>query len=387
MMLMMHVSGPTAPQRIMEIRGYIGPSRTLTRSRDNPMSDRGTRRGGRESRRRMMKTALVASTLAFWAFALCGELGAQGPAAPRNQLPPPEKGGFTLRADVNLVLVEATVRDDKGRIVDNLQPEDFHVFEDGVEQKIVAFSRDELPLAVALVVDGSSSISPVLGELHRAAYDTLAQLKPEDQVALYAFAAHPERLVDLTTDRKSIADSIMGIGSTGGTNIADALHEAIEYLGQEARDRRHAVIMISDNQPTAKGEFNGDGVVRLALETQTIVYSVRFGRGSLEGTVDEPGWIPGARWVNKIMLETGGEIMDVGAVGSVQKAMAAVITRLKERYTLGYQSSNTQHDRAFRTIDVRLSDRAQNSKHSYRIFARHGYYPALESAPPAKPAP
>jgi len=286
-----------------------------------------------------------------------------------------------------MVLVEATVRDDKGRIVNDLKPEDFRVFEDGVEQRISYFSRDELPLAVALVMDGSSSISPVLPELHHAAYDTLSQLKPEDQVALYAFAAHPERLVDLTNDRKSIADSIIDIGSAGGTNIADALHEAIDYLGQEARDRRHAVIMISDNQPTAKGEFNGDDVIRRALETQTIVYSVRFGRDRLEGTVDEPGWIPGARWVNKIMLETGGEIIDMAAVGSAQKAMAAVIARLKQRYTLGYQSSNTRRNRAFRAIDVRLSDRAQDSKHPYRIFARHGYYPAFESPPPSKPLP
>jgi VWFA-related protein len=113
--------------------------------------------------------------------------------------------------DVNMV-VEATVRNDKGKIADDLQRENFRVFEDGVEQKIIYFSRDELPLAVALVVDGSRSISPMLGELHRAAYDTLSQLKPEDHVALYAFARHPERLVDLTTDRRSIAQSLMGIG-------------------------------------------------------------------------------------------------------------------------------------------------------------------------------
>ncbi len=286
-----------------------------------------------------------------------------------------------------MVLVEATVRDDKGRIADDLKREDFRVFEDGVEQKITYFSRDELPLAVALVVDGSGSISPVLGELHHAAYDTLAQLKPEDQVALYAFAAHPERLVDLTTDRRSIAESIMGIGSAGGTNIADALYASIEYLGQEARERRHAVIMVSDNEPTAKGEFTGDDVIRLALETQTIVYSVRFGRDRLGGTLDEPGWIPGARWVSKIMDETGGEIIDMAAVGSVQKAMAAVITRLKQRYTLGYQSTGTRSDRAFREIDVRLSDRAQNPKHPYRIFARRGYYPAFEAAPPSTASP
>jgi hypothetical protein len=83
------------------------------------------------------------------------------------------------------------------------------------------------------------------------------------------------------------------------------------------------------------------------------------------------------------MLETGGEVIDMAALGSAQEAMAAVIARLKQRYTLGYQSSNTRRDRAFRAIDVRLSERTQDSKHPDRIFARHGYYPALESAPPS----
>ena len=373
-----------------------------------------------------MRRAVAGSTLACLACALGVELGAQAPASVPSQTPPPrsvqkaenpgstpatnqipspsaagvprpvpadtglpprEKGGFTLKVDVNLVLVEATVRDDKGRIANDLKREDFRLLEDGVEQQITHFSRDELPLAVALVVDGSSSISPVLRELHQTAYDTLSQLKPEDQVALYAFAAHPERLGELTINRKSIAERIMGIGSAGGTNIADALYESIAYLGQEARGRRHAVILVSDNQPTAKGEVNGDDVIRLALETQTIVYSVRIGRDRLEGTVDEPGWIPGARWVNRIMSETGGEIIDLAAAGSVRKAMAAVIARLKQRYTLGYQSTNTRRDGAFRKIDVRLADQLQNAGQKYRVYARRGYYAALEHTPRSKPSP
>ena len=128
-------------------------------------------------------------------------------------------------------------------------------------------------------------------------------------------------------------------------------------------------------------------MIRLARETQTIGYSVRIGRDRLKGTLDVPIWIPGAGWVNRIMGETGGEIIDVAAVGSVRKAMAAVITRLKQRYTLGYQSTSTRRDRAFRQIDVRLFDRVQDSKHPYRIFARRGYYAALEPAAPSKPSP
>jgi VWFA-related protein len=327
-----------------------------------------------------MKWATAASTLFFFACAFCVRVGAQGPGEPGSQQPLGQ-GEFTLSVDVNTVLVETTVRDSKGRIVEGLKPEDFRVFEDGVEQRISYFSRDELPLAVALVVDASGSVAPVLPQLHQAAFDTLSQLKPVDQVALYSFATHPERIADLTTDRRKIADSIMEIGSAGGTNIADALYASIEYLGQEARDRRRAVIMISDNQPTARGEYNGSDVTRLALETQTIVYSVRLGGERPAHAGDEPDWIPGARWVSNIMPETGGEIIDVAAEGSAQKAMAAVIARLKQRYTLGYQTSNPRRDHAFREIEVRLADRvAQDPKHPYRISARRGYYPVPETA-------
>ena len=119
-----------------------------------------------------MKCALAVTTIAFWAFAFLAELWAQGPVP--GSLRPPETGEFTLKVDVNMVLVEATVRDHKGRIADDLKREDFRVFEDGVEQKVIYFLRDELPLAVALVMDRSGSISPMIGELHRAAYDTLS---------------------------------------------------------------------------------------------------------------------------------------------------------------------------------------------------------------------
>ncbi len=112
---------------------------------------------------------------------------------------------FKLRVDVQLVMVDAVVRDRNGRPMDNLQREDFRVFEDGTEQPITSFSQDKLPLAVALVVDRSGSIGFVMRQLRRTAYQTLSQLKPDDQVALFAFADQALRLEDLTTDRQRIA--------------------------------------------------------------------------------------------------------------------------------------------------------------------------------------
>src|SRR3974377_903954 len=106
-----------------------------------------------------------------------------------SQLPPPasapatptgREGNFKLRTDVSLVVVEATVRDQNGGIVNDLAQENFHIYEDGVEQHIRYFSRDELPLAVALVVDASGSMGPALRHMHPVAYNTLYALTPND---------------------------------------------------------------------------------------------------------------------------------------------------------------------------------------------------------------
>lgn len=301
------------------------------------------------------------------------------PAAAAPVPPEPSStGGYVLKMNVNLVLVEATVRDQQGRIVDGLTRNDFRIFEDDVEQQIQYFSRDQLPLAVALVVDRSGSVAPYLAELRDAALETLTQLKPEDEVALFDFASKPERLEYLTHDRQRIANAIANIQPGGGTNITDALFNAALYLGRAANHRRHAIILVSDNQGTVRGFAGDKGVIRVALETETVIYSIRIGgRAGVRG-LNQPLWTPGTGSVGKVTRETGGEIIDVGSSGSLGAAMAAVISRLKQRYTLGYQSTNKKRDGAFRRIEVRLAGAYADQANHYSIYARRGYYAPLE---------
>jgi Ca-activated chloride channel homolog len=298
-------------------------------------------------------------------------------------------GGFMLKVDVNLVLVEATVRDERGQVVDNLKRENFRIYEDGTEQQIVQFSRDELPLAVALVLDRSGSMGPVLRQVRDAAFDTLSQLKRNDEVALFAFASTSKRLEDLTTDRQRIADDIAGIYAGGGTDITDALFDAALYLGRAAPNRRHAVILVSDNDGTVQGYSSEKDVIRMALETETSIYSIKVKAGgasrALSLPLALPNALPGTGSVPKMARETGGELIDTHTAGSVQSAMATVIARLKQRYTLGYSSTNRQRDGSFRQIDIRVSDGSTSTSVRYSVFARRGYYAPTEHAA-AQPA-
>jgi len=280
--------------------------------------------------------------------------------------------------NVELVVVDTTVRDRQGAIVDNLKQEDFHLFEDNVEQKITHFSRDELPLAIALVVDRSGSMGPVIDALRRAAYDTLSQLKPEDQVALFSFAGTSERLEDLTTDRERIADDIATITAGGSTNITDALYQAAVYLGRAAPNSRHAIVLVSDNDGTVAGYAGNGDVIRMGLETETAIYSIKVKAESFSRMLTVPMPSIGAGSVPKIAKETGGEVIDAHDPANVPGAMATVISRLKRRYSLGYVSSNPRHDGKFRQIEVRVRDTNLKAKSDYKIYARSGYYARSE---------
>jgi Ca-activated chloride channel homolog len=303
------------------------------------------------------------------------------PGAPAPTFEGEDDTGFKLKVDVQLVMLDALVRDRAGRPMETLRKEDFRIFENGVEQSIQTFSRDEYPLAVALVVDRSGSVAPYMNELRRAAYRTLQQLKRGDQVCLFTFAGEVQRLEDLTTDRQRIADRIGTIQAGGGTNIVDGLFDAVYYLSLVARDRRRVVILISDNINTTRPRSSESQVTRLAMESETVVYSIKTLGEGMPITMRVPVWVGKLGKedvVEKITRETGGEIIDVGTAGSLDSALATVISRLKLRYTLGYNSTNTARDGAFRKIDVRLNDRYGRPDADYSVSARRGYYSPVE---------
>jgi Ca-activated chloride channel family protein len=159
----------------------------------------------------------------------------------------------TIRVDVNLVLVDATVKAKDGQIMSTLKKDDFEVREDGTIQKLDVFSRDELPVNVALVLDLSDSIEPFLAPLRDAAKIALGALKLEDEVALFTFSTEAQMRQPLTKDKNQLADQINTFEARGATNINDGIFSAAEYLLKQPPNGRRVIILISDDVGTDAG--------------------------------------------------------------------------------------------------------------------------------------
>ena len=279
-----------------------------------------------------------------------------------------------IRVAVELTLVEATVKDKAGRVMGNLKKEDFRIFENGVEQEITHFSRDQIPLAVALAVDLSGSIQPFIRPLRYATLSALKVLKPEDQVALFTFTDGVDQRVELTHDKREVSDVFEDVSVGGGTNINDAVYEAAHYLKQQAPAARRVIILVSDNVPTSEGRNLPPDVVKAAPEADAAIYSIRVPGRNPIGSGVSARMRGGLVNVNKITQDTGGEVFEVQQDGSLFLSFKNVIERLKTRYTLGYYPKNERLDGSFRALNVELADVFGRKGGAYTILSKKGYY-------------
>jgi Ca-activated chloride channel family protein len=285
-----------------------------------------------------------------------------------------DQGSGAIRVEVNLVVLDATVKTKDGQIMDNLKKEDFAVREDGVAKKIELFSRDELPLNVALVLDLSDSIDPFLGPLRDAAATTLAALKPEDEVALFTFSTEAELRVPLSKDKTKIAEQISSFKAGGATNINDGIFVAAEYLLQSAPKGRRVIILISDDVGTDAGGQGTRDIVTETIAADAALYNLKIPGYNSPQTLFAASMIPGLVNIRKVMDQTGGEIFDVQNVANLNSVFRALIQRIKTRYTLGYYTSVNGAEGKPHKLDVRLAPSFGTKGRNYAVLAKTGFY-------------
>ncbi len=294
----------------------------------------------------------------------------------QNQSQDIDPESFKISVDASLVATDITII---GKDVPQLSADDFIVLDNGAQQQVTHFSRNELPLAAALLIDTSLTVQDYLALIQIAAGSFLRNLDPEDLVVLFSFDAAPKRLSDLTYDRILIAQKIRRFKFQLGTDLFGAIYDAAEYLQKNARDHRRAIVVISDNyhygvnQQDARGIAESQRARNKALESAATIYSIK----SPSSDMDRMGSLPRMK---QIAADTGGEILDTKSWESLQVTLSEVIAKLRMQYVLGFNPSDPGESGSFHTLAVSFADKDRCP--NCRLLARSGYY-AGASAPPS----
>jgi VWFA-related protein len=305
--------------------------------------------------------------------------------APAQEEPAQQDEESTIRVDVDVVNVLATVRDKKGRLISSLTKDDFLVEENGVPQEITYFSQQsDLPLTIGLLVDTSVSQQRLIEEERSASFQFFEQIlrHSKDLAFLISFDVDVELLQDLTDSMTLLHQGLQDLevqgsagglhpgpvptsGRTPGTVMFDAIYLASDEMLKPQVGRK-AVVLVSDGNDYGS-RLDLDEAVEAAHRGDVVVYGIRyfdrefyFRSGAMGGG--------GYGTMKKLGRETGGNVFEVTKKQTLKEIFDEIQAELRSQYNIGYTPQGSDAP-GFRKIEVRAKDK------TLKISSRSGYYP------------
>nr|AUN37709.1 von Willebrand factor type A [uncultured bacterium] len=294
------------------------------------------------------------------------------------------QGDDTIKVDVDLVNVLATVRGKGNALIGGLEKGDFHLFEDGKEQEIKYFTREvDLPLTIGLLVDVSGSQERLIDTERRAASQFFRSvLRPKDLAFLISFGKDSELLQDSTSSPKLLEDGLKELRlsapvgglhpgpvptqqNTAGTVLWDAVYLAAnERLRSEAG--RKVIVVITDGVDTGSKKTREQAIHEAQL-ADAVVYSVyyvdnaAYGGGLVFGGSGEGD-------LKKMSDETGGRVLKVDRKNTLDDLFKEIQEEMRSQYAIAYSPTNPKKDGTYRKLEFKMSNK------DYKVQARKGYY-------------
>jgi VWFA-related protein len=204
------------------------------------------------------------------------------PAQPRDASNEEIGEGDIVRVDTTLVSIPVSVMDRDGKYIPNLTKDDFHVWEDGVEQKVAYFASTEKPFTVALLIDTSGSTRNRLGEIQDAAIAFVEQLRTDDRVMVVSFSDKIRFLTQPTNDRNALRSAIRQTEPGSGTRLYDAVDQVINQSFNRIEGRK-AIVLFTDGVDTSSKSATYESTVRDAEELDALIYPVEYNTASDTG--------------------------------------------------------------------------------------------------------
>jgi Ca-activated chloride channel homolog len=281
---------------------------------------------------------------------------AQAPPAPQDDVP-------LYRSDARLVLLHASVVDKNGKLLTNIPQSAFKILEDGVEQQLRLFRREDVPVSMGIIVDNSGSMTSKRARVAAAALEMVKQSNPDDEIFIVNFNDDTHFDQPLTNDVKKLQAALARMEARGGTAMRDALSKSITYVKKNGKKDKKVLVVITDGNDNSS-DVTFDQLIRQAQNSEVLIYSI----GLLNE--EEAGQAKAAKKSLKALADaSGGLDYYPKSTSDVEEITPRVAHEIRNQYILGYTSSNQVFDGSFRQIKVTVTGFGRPT-----VRTRNGYY-------------
>jgi VWFA-related protein len=274
-----------------------------------------------------------------------------------------------FHAEVQEVILHATVVDDKQRMITNLDKNAFTVFEDGQPQVIVSFRHEDIPISLGIVVDNSGSMREKRPKVVKAAINLVRASNPQDEVFIVNF--NDEYFLDqsFTNNVKLLQDALEKYETRGGTALYDAVVASADELKRHGKLQKKILFVVTDGEDDASRESLEQAVRRLQEENGPTVYAI--------GLLGEERQRRARRALETMAERTGGIAFFPRTLDEVDAISSTVARDIRNQYTIGYKPTTPKTVGGYRTIRVDARARGYGK---LTVRTRSGYYAGQEQA-------
>ncbi|MBI4455825.1 MAG: VWA domain-containing protein [Acidobacteria bacterium] len=291
------------------------------------------------------------------------------------------RGRTAIRVNVEQVSVDVTVTDKNGNLIQGLTADNFKIYEDKVEQKIVNFTPVDAPMTVVLLVEYNKVIWYALYEVLVATYTFVDQVRPEDWVAIVAYDIKPEILTDFTQNKGEVYNALRRLNypAWSEANFYDATIDVLDRVREI--DGKVAVVMLTSGRDTFS-KATLDRALRAAKNTGAIIYPISVGGGvrtRYEGEMSDTArmdFYQADAVLKEFAKSTGGEAYFPRFEQEYPGIFRDISNMLRNQYRISYVPSNTAKDGKFRRIKVEVKTNIMRDGKPLELRARYreGYY-------------
>jgi Ca-activated chloride channel homolog len=276
--------------------------------------------------------------------------------------------GVVFRSDARLVVLHATVLDPQGNLVTNLPRSAFHVYENGVEQELKLFRREDAPVSIGLLIDDSGSMSNKRQKVAAAAMALVNASHPDDEVFVIHFNEKSYLDTDFTHDHQRLEQGLKTFATHGTTAMRDAIRLGIEHLERRASEDKKVLIVVTDGDDN-ESLVSSDYIVKTAQQSGVLVYGV--------GILNEAGDDETARAkreLDALTKATGGQSYYLNDVSEATATAQEIAHIIRSQYTLAYSPSDQGMDGTYRKVKVAVN------QPQLSVLTRSGYWANGEAA-------